>query len=97
MRPSEILEKNRQNILNIFDKYPRLDNLRVFGSVARGEDTDTSDIDFLVKPLANATLFDMGGLYSDLSEIFGENIDIVSERALKESHKDDILSEAVLV
>lgn len=97
MRPSETLALHRQEIRKIFAQYPQLINLRVFGSVARGEDSPESDIDFLVTPLPKASLLDIGGLYSDLREIFGDRVDIISERTLRDADREAILSEAIAV
>lgn len=83
MRPSELLEINRHAIRRLMASYPRLANLRVFGSVARGEDTVGSDIDFLVDTLPGATLFDLGGLHEDLVDMLGVEIDIITTQSLK--------------
>ncbi|SPY08304.1 nucleotidyltransferase family protein [Oligella urethralis] len=48
MRPSELIQLKRHEIYSILDKYKTLDNLRVFGSVAKGTDNEDSDIDFLI-------------------------------------------------
>jgi predicted nucleotidyltransferase len=56
MRPSQILQNRRAEVLEIMKRYPRLSNLRVFGSVARGEDAENSDVDFLVDLAPGATL-----------------------------------------
>ena len=78
MLPSELLHNHREEILEIMKRYPRLANLRVVGSVARGEDTENSDIDFLIDPLPGASLFDVGGLHEDLEELLGISVDIIT-------------------
>lgn len=78
MLPSELLHIHREEILEILGRYPRLSNLRVVGSVARGEDTEDSDIDFLIDTVPGATLFDLGGLHEDLEELLGIPVDIIS-------------------
>lgn len=80
MLPSELLHIHREEILEIMKRYPRLTNLRIVGSVARGEDTEESDIDFLVDPAPDASLFDLGGLHEDLEELLGVPVDVISSR-----------------
>lgn len=58
-------------------------NLRIFGSVARGEDTRTSDLDLLIDLEPNRSLFDLGGLAMDLQDLLGCPVDIVTEKGLK--------------
>ena len=78
MLPSQILRMRRAEVLEIMGRYPRLSNLRVVGSVARGEDTEGSDIDFLVDAAPGATLFDIGGLHEDLEDLLGVAVDIIT-------------------
>jgi predicted nucleotidyltransferase len=96
MRPSQLLQKRRKEILQIMSRYPMLSNLRVAGSVARGEDSKSSDIDFLIDPSPGATLFDMGGLHEDLEELLGVPVDIISSRSNREEYmKTSMLKDAV--
>lgn len=68
-------------------------NVRVFGSVARGEAGPDSDLDVLVKFEAGRSLLDLVGIQQDLEELLGCKVDVVSERALRS--EDEILREAV--
>ena len=70
-------------------------NVRVFGSVARGDDDSGSDIDFLVDMEPGRSIFDLGGLYTDLSELLGCEIDIVTENGLRQRIRDRVLREAM--
>jgi predicted nucleotidyltransferase len=88
MRPSEIVKLHREEILQVMQRYPRLTNLRIFGSVARGEDTEESDVDFVVDSGPGATLFDMGGLLEDLQALLGIKVDLISSRVNKPYMKD---------
>jgi len=98
MLPSQILENHRAEVLEIMRRYPVLANLRIVGSVARGEDTEDSDIDFLVDPLPGATLFDLGGLHEDLEELLGVPVDVISTRSrMHEYMRQSIEEEAVRV
>ena len=70
-------------------------NIRIFGSVARGEADSKSDIDFLVDMEPGRSLFDLGGLYMDLRNLLGRDIDVVTEKGLRERIRDRVLKEAV--
>ena len=70
-------------------------NVRVFGSVARGEADERSDVDFLVNIEPGRSLFDLGGLLMDLQEILGRKVDVVTEKGLRERIRDRVLNEAV--
>ena len=84
-RKDEIKEKFKAEVLG------------VFGSYARGEEKEESDIDFLVRFGEGATLFDLVGLGYYLEDLFGVPVDIVSERAIHPMMKDDVLKELVPV
>ena len=79
MRPSELLHIHREEVLEIMKRYPKLTNLRIVGSVARGEDTEESDIDFLIDTEPGATLFDVGGFQDELQELFGIRVDVIMD------------------
>ena len=70
-------------------------NLRVFGSVARNEADDASDIDFIVDLEPGRSLLDLGGLQSDLQRLLGCRVDVVTEQGLKARIRDRVLREAV--
>jgi predicted nucleotidyltransferase len=67
----------------------------VFGSVARGEASDTSDVDFLVDLEEGRTLFDLGGLLMDLRDLLGCEVDVVTEAGLGPRFARRALSDAV--
>jgi len=94
MRPSQLLQQRRTEVLAIMSRYPMLSNLRVFGSVARGEDTEKSDIDFLVDARPGTTLFNLGGIQSNLEELLGLSIHLVTTGELPQQYHDAILMEA---
>nr|CAD6409602.1 nucleotidyltransferase [Rhizobium sp. Q54] len=94
MRPSEVLEKNREAIREATKRFNAA-NPRVFGSVARGEDRDGSDLDILVDALPGSTLFTLGGLYSELETIMnGVRVDLLTPGELPESIRSRVLAEA---
>ncbi len=83
----------RDAILAITQKYGA-DNVRVFGSVARGEAGPDSDVDLLVHMRPGSSLFDLGGIYSELTTLLHCKVDIVSEKAVSPRLKDAIFKEA---
>ena len=72
-----------------------LGDVRVFGSVARGEAAETSDVDFLVAPGADSTLFDLSGFALDVEEIAGRHVDVATPRGLTARIRDRVLAAAV--
>lgn len=92
-RPSVVLAQHRDDVLHAAAAN-RASNVRVFGSVARGDDTPDSDIDLLVTFEDGADVFDQAGLLSDLEELLGRRVDVVSEGALRD-RDDAIRREAV--
>ncbi|MBI4365208.1 MAG: nucleotidyltransferase family protein [Deltaproteobacteria bacterium] len=70
-------------------------NVRLFGSVVRGDANATSDVDLLVEMLPGRTLLDHVGLWQDLEELLGRKVDVVSEKALHWYVRDRVLAEAV--
>ncbi len=68
---------------------------RIFGSVARGEADEQSDIDFLMNMEPGRSLFDLGGLLSDLEDLLGCNVDVVTEDGLRDRIRDRVLKEAI--
>ncbi|MFM7093514.1 MAG: nucleotidyltransferase family protein, partial [Actinomycetota bacterium] len=69
--------------------------IRIFGSVARGEDTLSSDVDFLVELDADRTLFDLGGLMMDLRELLRREVDVVTEDGLRSRVAQRVLLDVV--
>ena len=93
MKPSLALEANREAVRALVTKY-RTANPRVFGSVARGEDTDESDIDILVDTLPGTTLLDLGGLQYDLEKLLGRRVDVVTVQEMRPRIRARALAEA---
>jgi hypothetical protein len=90
----ELLQANRERILQTAAKYGAY-NVRVFGSVARGEADASSDVDFLVEMEPGRSLFDLGGLLMDLQELLNCKVDIVTEKGLRERIRERVLREAI--
>jgi uncharacterized protein len=91
-----ILEEYRGDILRIAAEHGARE-VRVFGSVACGEDDQESDIDFLVELEAGRSLLDLGGLQMELESLLGRRVDIVTARGLKARIRERVLREAVPV
>ena len=88
------LGQKREAILEIARRHGAHD-LRLFGSVARGDNTEVSDVDILVRFESGRSLFDHGGLIADLEELLGVQVDVVSEGGMRERFRMRVLSEAV--
>jgi predicted nucleotidyltransferase len=69
----------------------------VFGSVLRGQDDDSSDLDILIDPTSGTTLFDIGAIRHELLQLLGVPVDVLTPKALPEKFRDTILAEAVPV
>jgi uncharacterized protein len=89
-----MLEQKREKILEIAAQYGAYD-LRIFGSVARGEDDEMSDIDILVNMEPGRSLMDLGGFLYDLQNLLGSKVDVVTENGLRPRIRETILNEAV--
>lgn len=94
MGVNELLRAKREEILRIAAEHGAR-NVRVFGSVARGDADEQSDVDFLVDMEPGRSLFDMGGLLMDLQDLLGRDVDIATERSLKQRVRARVLHEAV--
>ena len=88
------LQSNRDDVLRIAAQYGAR-NLRIFGSVARGDSDRDSDLDLLVDMETGRSLFDMGGLLMELQDMLGCKVDVVSEKGLSPRIRERVLGEAV--
>jgi predicted nucleotidyltransferase len=93
MNIDTLREKYRDQILEIAHRY-KADNIRVFGSVARGDSKDGSDVDLLVHFKQGASLLDESGLDIDLKALLGCKVDVISDRAIRDEFRPFILGEA---
>ncbi len=91
---SELLQTKRQEILAIAAKHGAY-NVRIFGSVARGEAGPESDVDFLIDAGPETSSWFPAGLIIDLEDLIGCEVDVVTEGALHWYIKDEVLKEAV--
>jgi predicted nucleotidyltransferase len=93
MKPSEALNSNRAAIRLVVESH-RARNARVFGSVLRGEDTDSSDLDILIDPTPDTTLFDIGAIRHELGKLLGVPVDVLPPNALPDKFRSAVLAEA---
>jgi predicted nucleotidyltransferase len=93
---AQLIRLKRDDILDIAAKHGAR-NVRVFGSVARGEARPGSDVDFLVDVGAVTSSWFPGGLIVDLEALLGKRVEVVTERGLHPLLRDSILREAIPV
>jgi predicted nucleotidyltransferase len=96
MTANELIKAKRLEILKLAQKYGAY-NVRVFGSVARGEARPDSDIDFLVELEPGRSLFDLGGLLFELRNLLGVEIDVVTEKGLRSRIRESVIREAISI
>lgn len=93
MRPSIALQIHRDAIREIALSH-RVKNVRVFGSVLHGEDTDDSDLDLLVDPTPETTLFDIAKIQVELNRLLNITVDVLTPRALPDKFREQVVQEA---
>lgn len=94
MKPSQILQKRREEIRRIILAHDVV-NPRVFGSVARGEDTEQSDLDVLVDPVDGKTsLITLIRLKRALESALGVKADVLTPLSINERYRDRVLKDA---
>lgn len=96
MRPSTALENHREKIRAIALSH-RVTDVRVFGSVVRGEDSEESDLDILVEPTSETTLMDIAAIQFELKELLGVSVDVLTPRAIPDHFRATVLMEAVAI
>lgn len=94
MTARETLTRHRADVLRLAAQYGATD-IRVFGSVARGDADESSDIDLLVRMTPGRSVFDIGGLLMDLQDLLGRRVDVVTERGLRPRVREQVLRDAV--
>ena len=90
----EILKDKRDEIMRLAARYG-VERMRIFGSLARGQATPESDIDFLVAFRRGKTLLDLIGFKQDLESLLGQKVDVVSEGGVSPHLRNRIFGEAV--
>jgi predicted nucleotidyltransferase len=93
MRPSIALQKNRAAIRSVVERH-RARNARVFGSVLHGDDQEGSDLDILIDPTPDTTMFDIGAIRHELLQLLGVPVDVLTPNALPDSFRAQVIAEA---
>ncbi len=88
------LRARRQEILSHADEHGAR-NVRVFGSTARGEAEESSDVDLLVEMEPGRNLLDLIGLWQDLEDLLGTHVDVLSDGGVSRHLRERIYAEAV--
>lgn len=96
MKPSEALQSHRAAIRSVVRSHRAL-NARVFGSVLHGRDTEESDLDILVDPTSETTLFDISAIRIELRKLLGVPVDVLTPNALPDNVRAAVLAEALPV
>jgi uncharacterized protein len=90
----DLVQSKRDDILRIAESHGAR-NVRIFGSVARGQAGPDSDVDILVDLEPGRSLFDLGGLLMDLQDLLGTRVDVTTENGLHWYIRERVLKEAV--
>ena len=85
-----------KKIINYLIRY-KPNRIGIFGSYARNEDNSESDIDILIDFRSKISLFDLGGIKYDLSDILNRPVDIVTEKGLNKRLRDSILRDLKII
>jgi hypothetical protein len=93
---NDLLKSRREEILRIADKHGT-QNVRVFGSVPRGDADSQSDIGLLVEFKRGTTLLGHAALMQKLQDLLGVKVDVVRERGLRDRVRERVLREAVAI
>lgn len=94
MKLDDLLREKREEVLRLIARYGA-SNVRVFGSVARGDFGPESDIDLLILPGPGMGLFEHAELEQDLADLLGCQVNLVSERGLRPRVRERVMKEAV--
>lgn len=94
MTLSELIKAKRQEILQLAAQHGAR-NVRVFGSVARGEERNDSDLDLLIDMGEGRSLLDRVGLWQDLEELLGHKVHVVNAKSVHWYIRDHVLKEAI--
>jgi predicted nucleotidyltransferase len=90
---SRLVEEHREKILELAARHGA-SNVRVFGSLARGEGIESSDLDLLVTLEEKRSLLDLVGLKQDIEDLLHRPVDVVTEPALSPYIREQVLAEA---
>jgi predicted nucleotidyltransferase len=93
MKPSIALQANRAAIRSVVARHNAC-NARVFGSVLHGDDQEGSDLDILIDPTPETTMFDIGAIRHELLQLLGVPVDVLTPKALPKGLRAKVIAEA---
>jgi predicted nucleotidyltransferase len=93
MKPFIAFQENRVAIRAVVARH-RACNARVFGSVLHGDDQEGSDLDILIDPTPDTTMFDIGAIRHELFQLLGVHVDVLTPNALPDSFRAKVIAEA---
>lgn len=93
MRPALALNQHRDAVRAIALRH-RMTQVRVFGSVLHGTDTEASDLDLLVDPAPGASLMDIARIEIELSALLKVQVDVLTPQSLPENFRQQVVAEA---
>lgn len=96
MSKQQLVQSKREEILRLAREHGAV-SVKLFGSTARGDEVESSDLDFVVELEPGRSLLDLGGLQTDLERLLGCPVDVVTVRGLRERIRGRVLAEAVPV
>jgi len=96
MRPSQALEIHRDSIRKIALSH-RVKNVRGFGSVLHGNDTEDSALDLLVEPTAETTLLDIAKIQLEIAQLLHITVDVLTPKALPDKFREQVIKAAQAV
>jgi predicted nucleotidyltransferase len=96
MKPSEALRIHRAALRDIIARHAAL-RPRIFGSVARGDDTEGSDLDLLIDPTPRTTLMTLAAIQIDSQKLLGVRVDVLTPKSLPQRIRERVLQEAIPV
>lgn len=94
MEIDKLIKNNQKYILEIARKHGA-QNVRLFGSLARGNGRQDSDVDLLVSMESGSSLLDIIAIKQDIEDLLGRKVDVVTEDSLSPYIREEILKEAV--
>ena len=96
MRPSIALQQHRDEVRRIVLSH-RVAGVRVFGSALHGDDAEDSDLDLLVEPTSETTLFDIAKIQIEVARLLNVSVDVLTPNALPDKFRAQVMSEAIPV
>jgi predicted nucleotidyltransferase len=94
MLTKDDIRRRRAEIIEVANRYGAFD-IRLFGSIARGDATEDSDLDFIVRFEPGRSLLDHGGLVMDLRDLLGRPVDVIDDDGMRPRFREHVMKEAI--